>query len=121
MRRTSSPTTTTSPRNVGVGNIAGDPFAALGGKLLAEHVYFGSTYSDTSPTLSACFGLLCKTGSTTLRSIDATWEVRDDFTQRVSRENRSQFRFRFPVPTNGSDVLLVWLSSGAINVTYEYP
>ena len=125
-------TVTAAVLNVSLGNIAGDPFATLGGKLLAEHVYFGGTYSDTSPTLSACFGLLCKTGSTTLatsgwggalRSIDATWEVRDDLAKRVSRENRSQFRFRFPIPTNGSEVLLVWLITGmsSIHVTYEYP
>jgi hypothetical protein len=130
---------------------ASDPYAALGGTLLAESVDYGTslTQSDLeTPVLTyplyRCIGLppnrSCSWYTVTDRvtlsaspavnryGVDVTSKVERDRAARSTRGNRCQFRVRFPTNTN-SDLAYNYarMNSGTgaappyLDVTYEYP
>jgi hypothetical protein len=108
---------------------AGTPFTSLGA-LRFEHVYYGPTLETddvNSPVLSA----VTTTDTSAVKSVSATTAVTDDWTNRATRTNRSQYRVRFTTNTdadNGADncVFATGDATTAANrptltVTYDYP
>jgi fibronectin type 3 domain-containing protein len=128
----------------------GDPYGMLG-TLKAEHIDYGATldsadFSASLPSFRQCV-LVCRPtcvfacldvpyqptlsvdATTGLKSIDVTPKVVNDWTNRVARANRCQFRLNFSDATTviGSNyVILTTQEGGAVNapkleVTYEAP
>jgi len=99
---------------------SGTPYPDLKGsreQLLAGHIVYGSTL-DFSDFNSAILHDLGEISSNNLQGYKLAQQnvlesVRDDWAQRVTRENRSQFRLFFPFPTDTDGVGdKVFLKSG---------
>lgn len=110
--------------------VIGSPYTDLDGYVLAESVYYGPSL-DAADFETAVFSYTVLSWTT-----DAGWKistvsskVRDDFTKRVARDNRSQFRLRFPTSTNvdgGNDYAVFYTGNASsykpyLRITYEYP
>ncbi|AWR85636.1 Ig-like domain-containing protein [Meiothermus taiwanensis] len=109
----------------------GNPYTDLGGSVRAESVYYGpslDTADFETPVLTYTY-ILSSDATAGWKSTTVTSKVRDDYTNRAARGNRSQFRLRFPTNTNvdGRRDLALFYSGDAssnkpyLRVTYEYP
>jgi hypothetical protein len=107
----------------------GTPFTTLGA-LRFEHVYYGPTLETddvNTPTLSVATTI----DTSAVKSVSATTAVTDDWTSRVGRASRSQYRIRFTANTdadNGADNCVFATGDAAavanrptLTVTYDYP
>ncbi len=111
--------------------VIGAPYTDLGGSLRAESVYYGSGLDagDFDTAVLTYAYTLSTTTTTGWKSASVFSKVRDDYTNRVARGNRSQFRLRFPTATNadGANDYAAFYTGDASSykptlvVTYEYP
>ena len=118
----------------------GDPFGRLGGKINVEHVNYGATLDLAdygTVALATCLGSpptcwvvppLSTDTTGGWKSTTVTGFVRDDFTNRVVRANRSQFRLRFPIDTLQPVLTVIGTvdfdtanNLSYLKVTYEHP
>ena len=81
--------------------VTGTPYAELGGVVLADHIeangVFDQTTFDAEP-LDEAFGTLSEDATLGQRTLDVTDQVAAD---RAAGRTSSEFRFRFPIGTNG--------------------
>ncbi|GEM81969.1 Ig-like domain-containing protein [Meiothermus hypogaeus] len=111
--------------------VMGAPYTDLGGSLRAESVNYGPSLDATDfETSVLSYTYTLSTNDTAgWKSVSVLSKVRDDYTNRVARGNRSQFRLRFPTTTNvdgGSDYAYFYTGDASsykpyLQVTYEYP
>jgi hypothetical protein len=113
------------------GLVWGTPYHNLGGRLNAESVYYGPSLGADDfeiPVIDYTYALSFDT-TAGWKSVSVPLKVRDDYTNRVARGNRSQFRLRFPITTDAdgaSDFVHVYSGNAASNqpylvITYRYP
>jgi Bacterial Ig-like domain len=88
----------------------GSPYSRLqvgDRRLLAAHVNYGSSlnFSDFNTAILRDLGEIASDTSSGYKlAQNALESVRDDWAQRVTRENRSQFMLFFPLATNGDGI-----------------
>ncbi len=113
------------------GLVVGTPYTNLGGRLNAESVYYGSSLDAgdfETPVINFTYALSFDTTSG-WKSISVPLKVRDDYNNRATRGNRSQFRLRFPTSTDvdGASDYVGFVSGDATTnkpylvITYLYP
>lgn len=112
---------TFTTRQIGV---IGTPYVDLGAALQLEHVSFsefdGAAY-DAAP--HAAMGEFAEAGQVTIE-VDTTAAVEDDRANRATRGDRSQYRLRFEVGSDGDatvDAAFLSRDLAELTVTYLHP
>jgi hypothetical protein len=99
-------------------NVAGEPFSVLG-SCYFEHVSFDTFSSAAHATPS--LGVITNLANELVYTVDVAENVQSDLDNRVSRDDRSQYRIRFSNLTNGDlvlDVLYILVDSPTLDLRY---
>lgn len=79
---------------------SGNPYSM--GALLADHVSYASAAVAPMTLPLASLGPFSTSATLEVKRLDVTGAVRDDLADRAARANRSQYRLRFALATNGN-------------------
>ncbi len=84
-------------------NVTGDPYGSIMQKIIIEHVDFGTTikFNDFNTNTLHTAAVFSTNVTPGYKTEDVTISLKDDYAKRASRGNRSQYRLRFSVPTDG--------------------
>ncbi len=110
--------------NMNQTGVASTPYAVLGGTLLLDHVNFPVLNAASFNTISIrTLGTLSTTATFENKTLSVLVAVQDDYTNRVARGNRTQYRLQFPIVSDFDGLwdAALFEGSNTLNVRYFLP